>query len=351
MQATVADKIQSDTKATPPPPANIAEVPKPKTQARTGQAIMPLVPTTVDECWQMAKCFSMSGVFPNGYPGQRGSEESTATVFGAIQAGATVGIPPVASLSVMMIINGRYAMYGDGQLSVVKDSGQLEYIKEFFEGDEPEDGSVEFRDSFTAVCVVKRRGSEEVRTVFTVADAKRAQLWGKTGRNGGPTPWVTYPKRMLKYRARSFALRDEFPDVLLGLQHSAEELIDGGDLFQQEDGSYVAPPPPSREDFREPESEKEPPQDEEPWVLHDEFGEVIGEFLELSQCISAATQRVTEISDANGAISSYRDHNADLFDRFPSARDNEDVAGLHEALNAKRSAEEVEASEQGEETA
>jgi hypothetical protein len=51
-------------------------------------------------------------------------------------------------------------------------------------------------------------------------------LWDKRGRNGAPGPWQQYPDRMLQARARSFALRDVFPDVLLGLSMSAEELGD-----------------------------------------------------------------------------------------------------------------------------
>jgi len=51
-------------------------------------------------------------------------------------------------------------------------------------------------------------------------------LWDKCGRNGAPGPWQQYPDRMLQARARSFALRDTFPDVLLGLSMSAEELGD-----------------------------------------------------------------------------------------------------------------------------
>jgi hypothetical protein len=50
-------------------------------------------------------------------------------------------------------------------------------------------------------------------------DAKRAGLAGKQG------PWQQYPKRMLQMRARAFALRDVFPDVLRGV-YVAEEAAD-----------------------------------------------------------------------------------------------------------------------------
>ena len=60
---------------------------------------------------------------------------------------------------------------------------------------------------------------EPQRREFTVEDAKKAGLWGKQG------PWQTAPTRMLKLRARAFALRDTFADALRGLQ-SAEEQRD-----------------------------------------------------------------------------------------------------------------------------
>jgi len=54
---------------------------------------------------------------------------------------------------------------------------------------------------------------------FSMADAARAGLKGKSG------PWQQYPQRMLQMRARGFALRDAFPDVLRGLI-SAEVAMD-----------------------------------------------------------------------------------------------------------------------------
>jgi hypothetical protein len=72
----------------------------------------------------------------------------------------------------------------------------------------------------TAVCQTSRKGKDaNVVARFSVADAKKAGLWGKQG------PWTQYPKRMLQLRARGFALRDAFPDVLRGLV-TAEEAQD-----------------------------------------------------------------------------------------------------------------------------
>lgn len=75
-------------------------------------------------------------------------------------------------------------------------------------------------DRTRAICTVWRKGQAEPTTrTFSIADAKRAKLWGKPG------PWTEYPARMLQMRARSFALRDAFPDVLKGLR-TVEELQD-----------------------------------------------------------------------------------------------------------------------------
>jgi len=70
-----------------------------------------------------------------------------------------------------------------------------------------------------AICTVRREGrSEPVIGTFSVDDAKRAGLWQKPG------PWTDYPNRMLTMRARAFALRDAFPDVLAGL-YIREEFV------------------------------------------------------------------------------------------------------------------------------
>jgi hypothetical protein len=70
------------------------------------------------------------------------------------------------------------------------------------------EGEGEHRAGF---CEVTRKGEPPQRRTFSVTDAKRAKLWGRTG------PWSDYPDRMLQLRARGFALRDVFPDVLRNL--------------------------------------------------------------------------------------------------------------------------------------
>ena len=156
------------------------------------------VPRDVNEAYSVAQQLANSGMVPKTYQGKPDS------VIVAIQMGAELGLTPMASLSSIAVINGTPAIWGDGLLALVLDSGLLEDIDEEVKGE---------GDSLVATCTVYRKGmkKEKVRS-FSVADAKAANLWTKAG------PWKQYPKRMLQMRARAFALRDVFPDVLKGLK-------------------------------------------------------------------------------------------------------------------------------------
>jgi cell division septation protein DedD len=121
----------------------------------------------------------------------------------ACQYGMEVGLTPMQSLQSVAVINGKPALYGDALVAVVRASGLLEEFEEWIDGE---------GDARRAICRAKRKGMPKAReAAFSVVDAKRAGLWGKGG------PWTSYPERMLAMRARGFALRDEFADVLRGL--------------------------------------------------------------------------------------------------------------------------------------
>lgn len=129
----------------------------------------------------------------------------------AIQCGAEIGLAPLQALQSIAVVNGRPAVYGDAALAVVKASHVCEYVTEAVDGD---------GEQMVATCTAQRRGYPQPTVVkFSVADAKKAGLWGKSG------PWSQYSRRMLQMRARGFALRDAFPDVLKGLV-TAEEAQD-----------------------------------------------------------------------------------------------------------------------------
>lgn len=177
----------------------------PKTPLVGGGKLNPIYPQTIDEAVRYAQMILASGVYPDSIKKKLNKDEQVSTVVGTIFKGMEVGLPPMAALSGIMEVNGRYCVWGDAALALAFQSGLLDANVEKFEG--------EFgKDDFVAVCILTRKGNPvPIERRFTWADAKAAKLTGKTG------PWLTYPKRMLQMRARSWALRDGFSDVLQGL--------------------------------------------------------------------------------------------------------------------------------------
>lgn len=160
---------------------------------------------SLEEAYRFAKAVVLSGWAPKGM-------EKPEAVLIALQHAAELGLPPMAGLQNLAVINGRPSIYGDAALALVRGSGKLESYKE-------EEVGTQGKDDWGYRITVKRINEEPLSESFTVADAKTAQIWGKAG------PWTQYPKRMLKFRARGFVLRDAFGDVLKGLR-TAEEAMD-----------------------------------------------------------------------------------------------------------------------------
>jgi hypothetical protein len=160
---------------------------------------------TFEDAFRFSKLVATSDFAPKDF---RGKPESCLL---AIQHGAELGLSPMQSLQSIAVVNGRPSVYGDTALAVCKGSPVCEWVRETIEGE---------GEHMVAVCQAKRRGdAQPVESRFGVAEAKKAGLWGKQG------PWTQYPRRMLQMRARGFALRDAFPDVLRGLV-TAEEAAD-----------------------------------------------------------------------------------------------------------------------------
>ena len=168
----------------------------------------------------------------------------------AILHGLEIGLTPMAALQSIAVVNGRPTVYGDGAIALVRASGKCEYIREEVKGD---------GEAMAAVCEVKRKGEERpIIGRFSVGDAKRAGLWGKKG------PWTQYPKRMLTMRARAFAMRDGFADVLRGLG-IAEEVQDIP-ARQTHDQIPLPPAPPVKGPPMPPSPPLPVPPDDEPEI-------------------------------------------------------------------------------------
>lgn len=162
-------------------------------------------PATITEAIQFSEMLAKSAMVPKQYQGK------PEDIMVAVQWGYEIGLAPLQALQNISVINGKPSVYGDAAMALVQASPVCDGVEEYVEG--------EGTPNPVAVCVASRKGRKPVIARFSVEDAKRAGLWGKQG------PWQAYPKRMLQMRARGFALRDAFPDVLKGLI-TAEEAQD-----------------------------------------------------------------------------------------------------------------------------
>lgn len=162
-----------------------------------------LIPRTLEEAMKFSQTLAKSELVPKDFI------DKPANILVAIQWGMELGLQPMQAMQSIAVINGRPSLWGDAVIGLVRASGLCEYIYENVAA-----------DGLSATCRTKRKGdAEEVTRTFTMEDAHKAGLKGKQG------PWTNYPKRMLQMRARSWCLRDVYPDVLRGV-HVAEESQD-----------------------------------------------------------------------------------------------------------------------------
>jgi hypothetical protein len=182
------------------------------------QPTFDLSPRTFEQALQFADYLADSDMVPKDFKGRPGN------CLIAMQWGAELGLKPLQAMQNLAIINGRPSLWGDAVIALVRASPLCEFV-------------IETDDAHSSTCRVKRRGEPEQSRTFTDDDAKRAGLLGKSG------PWSQYPKRMRQMRARAFALRDVFPDVLRGLP-VAEEVLDTPAERHMGDAEVVTPPAP-----------------------------------------------------------------------------------------------------------
>lgn len=159
-----------------------------------------MVPGSWEQAEKIGQSLAKSTMIPKAYQGQ------PYNILAAISLGSSLGLNPMQAMQSIASVNGIPALYSDGMLAICRSCGSWEWMQETIEGE-------------VATCTVKRRGEPEVTVTFSVSDAKRAKLWGKQG------PWTEYPQRMLQMRARSWALRNLYADVLRGMQ-TKEEVAD-----------------------------------------------------------------------------------------------------------------------------
>ncbi len=194
-----------------------------------GGQVMAIIPQTFEETWRVAKAVYVAGLAPAALIGKLVDDDAISAVAVSIMSGAELGLKPMVSLRSFTVINGKPALYGDGLINVVRQSGRVAYLRT---------GCDTVNDQMIGWCEAKRSDTgEDKRVEFSQADAVRAGLWPnsptvrrKIWENNqqvwkdvpNDTPWARFPQRMLAWRAAGYCLRELFGDVLGGIRDEFE---------------------------------------------------------------------------------------------------------------------------------
>jgi hypothetical protein len=132
--------------------------------------------------------------------------KSVPEIVTVVAYGKELGLPPVASLNTMCVINGRLSMEAKAMLAIATRRAKVTWEIEKLTEDE-------------CIMIFHREGwKKPLKVEFTRKDASNAGLLGKTS-------WKNYPKEMLFARCASKGIRQIAPDAVLGL-YAKEEMQD-----------------------------------------------------------------------------------------------------------------------------
>jgi len=216
-----------------------------------GGHVMAIVPQTFEETFRVAKAVYLGGLAPSALIGKLEGDAAISAVTVAIMSGAELGLKPMVALRSFTVINGKPALYGDGLINVVRQSGKVSYLRT---GCETRDGQM------VGWCEAKRNDTDEDKRVeFSQEDAVRAGLWQteavvtkwnkwdkKNEQKPNDSPWWRFPQRMLAWRAAGYCLRELFGDVLGGIrdEFEAREIADAEDMRDVTPHNHTPPVPP-----------------------------------------------------------------------------------------------------------
>lgn len=141
------------------------------------------------------------------------NEEATvASIYITMLRGAECKLEPLQALYNIVWYNDRPCLYGDVAWGLITSNPAYAGSEFIVSGEE-------YANDWTVTCIMQRNtlaGTREIKASFSWGDVKRAGLHGLDH-------YQAYPHRMLAIRARTWAMRDLFPDVLNGLSIAEEQ--------------------------------------------------------------------------------------------------------------------------------
>jgi hypothetical protein len=158
-------------------------------------------------------------------------DATTATAAAAIMTGAELGLPVMASLRSINVINNTPALTALTLRAILQSAGHDIWVV-------PESNATR------AIVRARRAGTDDVQqSIWTIDRAKLLGLYPGTERSN----WRRQPQAMLVARATAEAARYIAADAILGIPYTAEELIDQidgeGELLAIEQAPAAIEPP------------------------------------------------------------------------------------------------------------
>lgn len=158
-----------------------------------------LVIGDTSEALRAARGLWAAGLVPESFK----SEQQVMT---AIMYLREIGLNPMTGIGHVYLVNNRCALFGDAAIAVCYQGGQVADVLESVTGEGRE---------MRAVCEVVRFNSRGERMSprrgeFSMDMAETAGLASRG-------LYRKFPHRLLMWRARHYAFRDAFPDMMLGL--------------------------------------------------------------------------------------------------------------------------------------
>lgn len=162
---------------------------------------------TFEDLYRVSTQLLKSGMLPKAY-------DTVEKIMTGVTLVRELKLPPLSGLRQLAIINGSPSLWGELPLALVRNSGLLESIDEFLIDKDYKRICFENRnldaEIYAAICVIKRKECEQKSFAYTKMDAD-------LNPNSRGIVWKSYRSIMMKRRARSIALKDEFGDVLGGI--------------------------------------------------------------------------------------------------------------------------------------
>ena len=147
--------------------------------------------------------------------------------FARIVAGAQMGMKPIQALNGIAMINGHPTLHSDSIPCVVMASGLVTGMHYKFTGE---------GDKLACTFYIRRKGVEEYQEwTYSLEDARMAGLLNNP-------VWKNHTKKMLFNRARTWCMRNTFPDVI-GNIYTKDEIEDV-DFELMPEGPQVDDTPP-----------------------------------------------------------------------------------------------------------